>query len=181
MNMYRAIGRPPPEDLLRPIKQIRREEVLKQPWALLQVKIDGRRTDYFEWIAAGHYDMSREYSALAGESSFLSDVYYGFDAERLLIRLDFRKGVDGKRVLAGGELGIVVTRPRPVTTPLRGVVEDIFEGAVPFSELGLKPGEDVEFFIEFERTAGAPVRLPSLTPLLFRVPTADFDGINWQV
>jgi alpha-amylase/alpha-mannosidase (GH57 family) len=181
MNLYKAIGRPPPEDVHRPIKQVRSQVVLKQPGALLDVKIDGRRSDYFEWIAAGHYDMSREYSALAGESSFLSDVYYGFDQERLLVRLDFKKGVDGKRILAGGELGIVVTRPRPVMLPLHGVVEDIFEGALSFKDLGLKPGEDVEFFIEFERTAGAPVRLPTLTPLTFRVPTADFDGINWQV
>jgi alpha-amylase/alpha-mannosidase (GH57 family) len=181
MNVYKAIGRQPPEDVHRPIKQHRSEVVLKTPWALLQVKLDGRRSDYFEWIAAGHYDMSREYSALAGESSFLSDVYYGFDQTRLLVRLDFRKGVDGKRMLSGGELTLIVTRPRAVALPLRGVVEDIFEGAIPFSELGLRPGEDVEFFLEFERTAGAPVRLPTLTPLTFRVPTRDFDGINWQV
>jgi hypothetical protein len=68
-----------------------------------------------------------------------------------------------------------------VTLPLHGVVEDIFEAAVPFKDLGLRPGEDVEFFLEFERTAGAPLRLPTLTPLTFRVPTPDFDGINWQV
>ena len=181
MNVYKTMGRPAPEDVHRPIKQVRSEVVLKQPWALLEVKLDGRRSDYFEWIAAGHYDMSREYSALAGESSFLSDVYYGFDSDRLLVRLDFRKGVDGKRVLAGGQLTLVVTRPRPTTAPLSGVAEDIFEGAVSFTDLGLRPGEDVEFFLEFERTAGAPVRLPTLTPLTFRVPTADFDGINWQV
>lgn len=181
MNVYKAVGRTPPEEVHRPIKQARKQVVLKQPLALLTVKIDGRRTDYFEWVAAGHYDMSREYSALAGESSFLSDVYYGFDRERLLVRLDFRKGVDGKRILSGGELGLVVTRPRAVSAPLTGVVEDIFEGAVSFADLGLKPGEDVEFFLEFERTAGAPVRLPTLTPLTFRVPTSDFDGINWQV
>ncbi|MBI3854647.1 MAG: alpha-amylase/alpha-mannosidase [Planctomycetes bacterium] len=181
MNMYQALGRPAPEDVHRPIKQARSQVVLRQPRAKLQVTIDGRRSDYFEWIAAGHYDMSREYSAIAGESAFLSDVYYGFDSERLLVRLDFKKGIDGKRILAGGELGLVVTRPRPAAAPLRGVVEDIFEGAVPFSDLGLKPGEEVEFFIEFERTAGAPLRLPTLTPLTFRVPTRDFDGINWQV
>jgi len=181
MNLYQALGRTVPEDVLRPIKQVRSQVVLKPPQAMLQVKLDGRRSDYFEWIAAGHYDMSREYSALAGESSFLSDVYYGFDPDRLLVRLDFKKGVDGKRVLAGGELSLVVTRPRPTTVPLHGVVEDIFEGAVPFKDVGLKPNEDVEFFLEFERTAGAPVRLPTLTPLTFRVPTPDFDGINWQV
>jgi len=181
MNMYKAIGRPTPDDLLRPIKQVRREVVLREPSALLDVKLDGRITDYFEWIAGGHYDMSREYSALAGESSFLSDVYYGFDAERLLIRLDFRKGIDGARLLAGGELSVVLTRPRQLTVELTGVTEVIFEGAIAFKDLGLKPGEKVEFFLEFERTAGAPVRLPTLTPLTFKVPSSDFDGINWQV
>ncbi|HLY12179.1 MAG TPA: glycoside hydrolase family 57 protein [Planctomycetota bacterium] len=181
VNLYKALGKPTPDDLLRPIKQIRREVVLKEPSALLHVKMDGRVTDFFEWISAGHYDMSREYSALAGESSFLSDVYYGFDSEHLLVRLDFRKGVDGARMLATGELSVVVTRPRQISMVLTGTVDQIFEGAVSFKDLGLSSGENVEFFIEFERTAGAPVRLPTLTPLTFRVPSRDFDGINWQV
>src|SRR5882672_3097462 len=181
MNVYKSIGRPPPEDLLRPIKQTRSEVVLKEPTALLQVRMDGKVTDFFEWISAGHYDVSREYSALAGESSFLCDVYYGFDLEQLFVRLDFRKGVDGKRILGSGELAVVVTRPRQISARLTGVTETIFEGAVGFRDLGLKPREKVEFFLEFERTAGAPVRLPTLTPLTFVVPSADFDGINWQV
>jgi alpha-amylase/alpha-mannosidase (GH57 family) len=181
VNVYKAIAKPTPDDLLRPIKQVRREVVLREPTALLHVTMDGRVTDFFEWVSAGHYDMSREYSALAGESSFLSDVYYGFDTERLYLRLDFRKGVDGARLLAGGQLSVVVTRPRQTAVPLSGVAEQIFEGAVLFSDLGLRAGEAVEFFLEFERTAGAPVRLPTLTPLTFRVPTADFDGVNWQV
>ena len=181
VNVYKALGKPTPEDLLRPIKQARREVVLREPSALLDVKLDGRVTDYFEWISAGHYDMSREYSALAGESSFLSDVYYGFDQERLLVRLDFRKGSDGPRLLAVGELSVVVTRPRQIAVALTGITGQVFEGAISFRDLGLKPGDPVEFFIEFERTAGAPVRLPTLTPLTFKVPAADFDGINWQV
>ncbi|HLY74349.1 MAG TPA: glycoside hydrolase family 57 protein, partial [Planctomycetota bacterium] len=181
VNVYKTMGKPAPDDLLRPVKQVRREIVLREPKALLDVKLDGRVTDYFEWISAGHYDMSREYSALAGESSFLSDVYYGFDQERLLVRLDFRKGSEGPRLLAAGELSVVVTRPRQIAVVLTGVTVEVFEGAVSFRDLGLKPGENVEFFIEFERTAGAPVRLPTLTPLTFRVPASDFDGINWQV
>ncbi|MBV8878432.1 MAG: hypothetical protein JO332_00575, partial [Planctomycetaceae bacterium] len=181
VNLYKAIGKPTPDDLLRPVKQVRREVVLREPSALLDVKMDGRVTDYFEWIAAGHYDMSREYSALAGESSFLSDVYYGFDQDQLLIRLDFRKGVDGKRLLASGELTVVVTRPRQIAVELTGVTDQIFEGAISFKDLALKPREQVEFFLEFERTAGAPVRLPTLTPLTFKVPSPDFNGINWQV
>jgi alpha-amylase/alpha-mannosidase (GH57 family) len=181
MNVYRALGRPWPEELQRPIKQIRREAVLKTPWALLTVRLDGRRSDYFEWIAAGHYDMSREYGAQAGESAFISDVYYGFDASRLFVRLDFRRGVDPRAALGEGELRLVVTRPRPASVPLQGVVEDIFEAAVPFRALGLESGEDVEFFLEFERRGGVPVRIPTLVPLSFSIPTPDFDAIHWRV
>lgn len=181
MNVYRALGRPWPQELQRPIKQIRREAVLKTPWALLTVRLDGRRSDYFEWIAAGHYDMSREYGALAGESAFISDVYYGFDASRLFVRLDFRRGVNPREVLVEREVRLVLTRPHSASVPLQGVVEDIFEAAVPFHALGLQSGQEVEFFLEFERRGGVPVRLPTVLPLSFTVPTPDFEAIQWRV
>jgi alpha-amylase/alpha-mannosidase (GH57 family) len=181
MNAYRAMGRRWPDDLQRPVKQARRTAVFKPPWAMLTVRLDGRRSDYFEWIAAGHYDMAREYSALAGESSFIADVYYGFDEARLLVRLDFRKGVDPRAAVGAGELRIVVTRPCHAVAPITGVVEEILEAAVPFTALGLSPGEAVEFFLEFERPGGVPVRVPTLVPLTFTVPTPDFDKIQWQV
>ena len=180
-NVYRLLGRPCPDDLHRPIKQKRHEVMFKPPWAMLTVCLDGRRTDYFEWIAAGHYDMAREYSAQAGESAFISDVFYGFDQENIFVRLDFKKGIDPRAAIAQGELRLVVTRPRPAAVPVHGVAADIFEAAVPFSDLGLRVGEEVEFFLEFERPAGVPVRIPMLVPLTFRVPTGDFDRIQWQV
>jgi len=181
MNVYRALGRPCPDDVQRPVKRVHREAVFKPPWAMLSVRLDGRRSDYFEWIAAGHYDMSREYSAMAGESAFLTDLYYGFDESSLLVRLDFKKGVEPRAALGEGDLRLAVTRPRPVTLPLAGVVDDILEAAVSFSALGLRAGESVEFFLEFERRGGTPVRLPSLAPLTFSVPTPDYDKIQWQV
>jgi alpha-amylase/alpha-mannosidase (GH57 family) len=181
MNVYRAQGKPWPDDLCQPIKQARRAGLCSSPQALLTIKLDGRRSDYFEWISAGRYDMAREYSALAGEASFISAITYGFDLERLLVRLDFRRGVDPRGALSGGELRLVVTRPRHATAKLAGVAEEIFEGAVSFAELGLVAGENVEFFLEFERTAGMAVRMPLLVPLGFQVPGPDFDKIHWQV
>jgi hypothetical protein len=181
MNVYRAQGKPWPDDLCRPIKQARRTGLCSSPQALLTIKLDGRRSDYFEWISAGRYDMAREYSALAGEASFISAITYGFDLERLLVRLDFRRGVDPREALSGGELRLVVTRPRPATAKLTGVAEEIFEGAVSFAELGLVAGENVEFFLEFGRTEGMAVRMPLLVPLGFQVPSLDFDKIHWQV
>jgi alpha-amylase/alpha-mannosidase (GH57 family) len=181
MNVYRALGKPWPEELQRPVKQPRRDVILKEPKAMLRVVLDGRRTDYFEWISAGHYDMSLEYGAIAGESAFISDVYYGFDRQNVLLRLDFRRGVDPKGAMRSGELRAVVTLPRPALAKVTGVADEIFEAAVPFSALGLKAGEAVEFCLEFERPGGAPWRFPSLVPLRFRVPTEDYDRIQWRV
>jgi hypothetical protein len=181
MNVYRALGKPWPDELMRPVKRLRVEARVKKPWSALSVTVDGRRTDYFEWISAGHYDMSREYSALAGEASFLSDVYFGFDMNQLLLRLDFKKGVSPREVLGTGDLHLVVTRPRQRTLRIEGVVGEILEAAIPFDELGLIRGEEVEFFLEFERAAGAPVRIPSLSPLGFQVPPSDYEKVNWQV
>ena len=63
--------------------------VFTQPWALLNVRIDGRQSDYLEWIAAGHYDAVRE-SLAAGRrpASWMRDVYFGYDRKRFLLRLD---------------------------------------------------------------------------------------------
>jgi hypothetical protein len=181
MNAYRAAGRAWPEALQQPVKQPRREALFKAPWALLSVRVDGRRNDYFEWIAAGHYDMSREYSAISGEAAFIRDVYYGFDAKNFYLRLDFRPGIDPAAVVSGSDLRLVVTRPRHVVATLAGAVDEIFEAAVPFATLALVPGDEVEFFVEFERSGGVPVRIPTVAPLWFRVPSPDFDRVNWHV
>jgi hypothetical protein len=180
-NVYRALGKPVPDELHRPVKQARGGAVFRPPRGLLSVKLDGRATHYFEWASAGHYDMGREYGAIAGESAFISDVFYGFDLERFYLRLDFRRGVDARASLADGQLRIVVTRPRQTVLPLAGVLGDLYEAAVPFASLGLQPDEEVEFFLEFERSGGVPVRVPTLAPLAFRVPSSDYETIHWQV
>lgn len=180
-NVYRALGRPVPDVLHRPVKRARGAGAFRPPRGILSVKLDGRATHYFEWAAAGHYDMGREYGAIAGESAFISDVYYGFDLERLYVRLDFRRGVDARSLLGQGQLRVVATRPRQVTLPLAGVVDQVMEAAVPFAALGLGAEEDVEFFLEFERPGSVPVRIPSLVPLAFRVPGPDYETIHWQV
>jgi alpha-amylase/alpha-mannosidase (GH57 family) len=180
MNAYRAAGRAGPEDLLRPIKRPRREALFQAPRAPLRVTLDGRRTDYFEWAQAGRYEMAREYGAMSGESAFLRDVYYGYDAARLYIRLDFRAGVDGRATLAEGGLRVVVTRPRHAVAELRGTIDEIFEAGVPFATLDVAGGDDVEFFLEFERPGSVPVRIPTISPLWFRAPSPDLEKADWQ-
>jgi len=185
-NVYQALGRPEPAELLQPVKRRVTAVVTRAPWAILNVVVDGRRTDYFEWIAAGHYDLSREYGAMAGELSFLSDLYFGFDAKSLLLRLDFRTGIDPRGAFEGRTLSLVASQPRSVSVKLwpaegeaRAAVEEIAEFACPFTALEAHPGQEVEFVLELSRD-GVPLRFPTTLPLALRVPTPDFEKINWM-
>lgn len=186
-NMYRSLGLIEPPDLLQPVKRHVTAVVFREPWAMLHVKVDGRRTDYFEWIAAGQYDMSREYGAMAGDLTFLSDLFFGFDEEHLFLRLDCRAGVDARAAMAGRRMRIHTARPGAVTVDLlpsqegvRAEIQDIFEASCPFRLLGVAPGEEVEFHLEFIRDGGVPVRFPTTVPLSVRVPTKDFEKIHWM-
>ncbi len=181
LNAYRAAGRAWPPDVHRSIKGRRSETSVKMPLSILSVRVDGRQNDYFEWISAGHYDMSREYGAISGEAAFLRGICYGFDRENLLLRFDFRPGVDPKAAMEGFERRVIAMQPGHAVVPVQGVVDEIFEAAVPFRLLGVKPGDEVEFYIELQRSGGIPVRIPAFSHMRFRAPSEDYDALNWYV
>jgi alpha-amylase/alpha-mannosidase (GH57 family) len=187
-NACAAAGLRPPDELGRPIKQRRREDVYRRPWAILNVQVDGRRSDYFEWIAAGHYDLAREFGAMAGDAAFLADLFFGFSETDLVLRLDFRPGIPPEDVLRESEVRVVAVRPIhrtvrvfPPDPSVRTAFAEILEAAIPFDLLDAGPNTELEFTIEIERPGRVPVRLPSLTTLRFSVPTKDFERVNWHV
>ena len=92
-NVYLILGEQPPTELARPISQGQRHPQLhSEPTGLLSVKVDGRRT-YFEWINAGHYVCGGSRGTMSMVTQgYISDLYFGFDTERLLLRLDSRGG-----------------------------------------------------------------------------------------
>ncbi len=52
------------------------------------MKIDGRET-FFEWVAAGRYTCQNERGTMAqGTRGPIRDLYFGFDLQRLLVRID---------------------------------------------------------------------------------------------
>ena len=90
-NVYLVLGEQPPGELARPIRQGQRHpQVYSEPTGLLSVKVDGRRS-YFEWINAGHYICGGSRGTMSMVTQgYISDLYFGFDTERLLLRLDSR-------------------------------------------------------------------------------------------
>jgi alpha-amylase/alpha-mannosidase (GH57 family) len=187
-NACALAGVPAPEDLPRPIRRRRREDLVRRPAKTLAVAVDGRRTDYFEWIGAGRYDLAREFGAMSGELSFLTRIEYGCESRRLALRFDFRSGVDPGEALRGLEIRIVATQPAPRTVallpPAPGVelkVGEVFEVACPLELLGAAAGAELEFHVVIARGGGRIDRLPALASLVATVPKQDHESKDWHV
>ncbi len=135
------------------------------------MRVDGRET-YFEWINAGRYTCQGERGAMAlAAHGPLRDVYFGFDLDRLFVRIDCDQpaatalaGFEALRIgfpePAGCEM--CVDWPGQPRQRLRwtcaGAAADaagiafavgrIVEMAMPFAKLGVAVGEPIQFFVE---------------------------------
>jgi alpha-amylase/alpha-mannosidase (GH57 family) len=97
--LYRDVGRSVPDMFFRPIKEPRQKQRVLEPVAFFTPEIDGRVTDYFEWLAAGAVELSAGGAMHAGDRD-LAAFLYGYDRDYFYLRIDFRRPLD---VLAGSD------------------------------------------------------------------------------
>jgi hypothetical protein len=88
MNVYRSLGLEIPAELYEPIKKKSPAGFIRPPAGFITPEITGHVGDYFEWLAAGLYDLSRQSSAMHAADALLSLFYYGFDRSNLYFRVD---------------------------------------------------------------------------------------------
>jgi alpha-amylase/alpha-mannosidase (GH57 family) len=199
--VYEAGGRPAPLALEVPIAQPawtpgRREP----PIGFIRPAVDGRPTHYYEWQPAGHLRLAGGGGAMHGGPGLVSDLYYGFDLERLFLRLDF-----SARPPDGRALRIEILEPSPARlllgslasgahqverdggaggrAPLPGAecrIESVLELAVPFAALAWKPRDPVQLLVQILE-GGRPVEtLPEGDAIRFESPDESFDVSAWS-
>jgi alpha-amylase/alpha-mannosidase (GH57 family) len=171
------------------------------PIGFISPTIDGRRTTFYEWDGAGRFVFGAG-GAMHRGSGLARALHFGFDAERLYLRLDFAAGAPPGE---GVDLRLERIEPRPMRVrvvglaagertvsggptdgpqaPLDGArchVGPLLELAVPFASLGLAPGEIVTLLVQVLRD-GQPVEsVPSDEGLSFTVPGPDFEAEMWS-
>jgi alpha-amylase/alpha-mannosidase (GH57 family) len=202
-NVYLLLGDEPPADLARPISRRGHRVHYTAPRGLLDVTVDGRYT-FFEWVSAGHYNCHNERGTMAlAMKGPLTDLYFGFDLERLLVRVDCddpaRAALAGEDQLrigfitpAGYELAIdlpgraeqevrLVRNGAAVGAAVEAAVERIVEVAIPFDALGVAVDEPVQFFVELLRNGQSRDRAPRQGTIHLTRPSVDFERIMWDV
>ncbi len=202
-NVYALLGVPAPTALAHPISRTEHRRIHTDPTGFLPVKVDGRCT-YFEWISAGHFRCTNQRGTMTlVTEGILRDVYFGFDAQRLLLRIDTAgraaddlARVDELRVCfiepADYELRVagfgqrepkikLLRKNRPVAKSAPAVaVDQILELMVPFADLTVKPGEAIQFFLEVDVDKRSVDRAPQEGALELTVPSSDFELVMWQ-
>jgi alpha-amylase/alpha-mannosidase (GH57 family) len=86
--IYLALGQVAPQELAKPIKRQAEHALQLAPSALLKVKVDGRESSYFEWLAAGLYSPERRGGSMHGRTFYLHELRYGFEEDRFCVRVD---------------------------------------------------------------------------------------------
>jgi alpha-amylase/alpha-mannosidase (GH57 family) len=87
-GVYRAVGKLAPDELATPIKRQPERALHLPPSEYLQVNVNGYDSSYFEWLGAGLYSPERRSGAMHGRTFYLRELRYGFEQERLCIRVD---------------------------------------------------------------------------------------------
>jgi len=88
MNVYRLLGIDMPLELLEAIKKKNPAGLIREPAGFIDPEINGKISDYFEWLAAGLYDLTRQGSAMHSSDRMLQSFYYGYNNSHLYFRID---------------------------------------------------------------------------------------------
>jgi len=105
---WRLLGEPQPAALSQPIMG-RRRAGFEPPTGQVKATLDGRKSDYFEWLLAGVCDSASDWDDEPGCRP-VERIAFGWSPGHLFVRVD-PLGASALDLVRGGELTIRVSRP----------------------------------------------------------------------
>ncbi len=186
---WRAAGLEPPAVLSEAIRKRVATGVIA-PFGPVHATIDGRVTDYFEWLPAGRVEAAS--GAMQSAARLIREVRFGTDGRRLYLLIDpFEPPASASLggatlvVRVPGSTGKTFRIPLPVSgRAVSGeaevAVDRVVEVAVPLSALSEGAGP-VRFQVEVERDQGAAQRVPPEGSVTLPSPDEDPAHFDWSV
>jgi alpha-amylase/alpha-mannosidase (GH57 family) len=198
-NAYRLLGENAPLSLDVPIKKVDARTQYRNPVHTVSPIIDGKVTDYFEWLSAG-------YATPAGGGSMhqvvrhLEKVYFGYDRAHFYLRMDFLDGLPKlppgisvefqsiqpefcrmKIDRSSGEWAAVefVSSASGLTGTAAG--GKILELSIPLKALGVHETDEIRFFVTLFAQDREIERFPSTGFLEIPIAPWDLDQQEWIV
>jgi alpha-amylase/alpha-mannosidase (GH57 family) len=204
-NAYHFLGKEPPSALTIPIILKDREiRPVQKPANFLQPVIDGKVTNYFEWIGAGLIEGRGHGVAMHEAASMIKGCYFGFNLNTLYLRVDvdktfvqnpeelsFEVNIIGNGCMSilyhvtSGEKQVVCKEETGDYIPVEGSIDvaygDILEIAVPFGAVCAVRGQKVNVWIALKLKDMEADRIPKRGYLPIDVPSETFEAEMWYV
>ena len=201
-NVYSLMGENPPDKLFLPIIQEKRPELTTEITSFIHPVIDGNVTNYYEWLPAALYDISTVGGTMHQADSIIRRIYYGFDSEKLFLRLDPTRRLEKKFLqeltfhihfidpketrirleFTGGKITAHFYHKGEEKVSIAEVAQDrVIEIAIPFKLLNVLVNAHVNFFVLVKRKTVELEKWPLGAYLSFRVPSEHFESIMWSV
>jgi len=201
-NVYRILGQQPPSALEIPIKSGPARTQYRSPVHTISPTVDGKVTDYFEWLDAGFA------APVAGDSMHrtercLEKVYFGFDVRRFYLRIDLTTEWQREIIPAEHSVQIQFVSPREFVVllefreartwrcrVLRSAVEGfspefaggrILELAVSLEEMGVDKPEEVRLAVSTLEKGRELERFPSQGFVAVTIDPWGLDQREWMV
>ncbi|UCF89230.1 MAG: hypothetical protein JSV70_03025, partial [bacterium] len=186
-----------PPELLEPILRKRARGHLREPLDTIHPTIDGRESNYFEWINAGIFNLDFDQGSMHLTDPVFRDLYYGFDEEFLYLRLDteghflersagcalvveviepvkqvFRFDIEGETLSLSGE--------EERGEGVRGAMSRLAEIAMPLASIEATPGKEILLSFGLWRGADPVEKAPLFSLVKIKVPE-DYELEYWIV
>ncbi len=200
------VGATPPFEALRPIKQaagMLEAKPLREPTQLVRPVLDGRDPTFFEWYGAGVCRPGQHRGSMFGSAQAFQELHYGYDEERLFLRLD-PSDSGARSAEVASEVRVLVLDARgPARLDFdvvadgilrpgrrggaqgeavgRAVLRQVMEIELPLAALGVRAGDPLALAVEVMRGEVLLERLPSSGYLPTAVPGPDFERLHWRV
>lgn len=203
-NLYRLLGQDTPRELLEPIKKKSPAGLIREPAAYIDPDINGRISDYFEWLAAGLYDLTRQGSAMHSSDRMLQSFFYGYNSTSLFFRVDgvqeFSRLLKEHDVLnlhlifdheyrlqmqMRSDEGLLQVKENSVWTPTRchctWKIARICEISIPLGAIRLVPKSKLFASITLVRDNEEIGRWPTDAPLMLYYAGPEIELDNWLI
>lgn len=204
LNIYTTLGQSPPRGLLEPIKKKSPAGLIREPAGFIDPEINGNISDYFEWLAAGLFDLTRQGSAMHSSDRMLQGFYWGYNQEMLFFRIDGVQELSrllreddilALQLIADREYRLPMQRSLttgllllkehggwiPTTARCRWAIERNCEVALPLATLSLAPKTKIFASITLTRNSEEIGRWPTDAPLILQYEGADLEANDWLI
>ena len=188
INVYQLLSLEVPGELREPIKKQRAADFVRAPARLITPSLNSAADDYFEWLCAGLYDLTRQGGAMHAAEGVLQSFFYGYDLEYFYFRIDGVQSLE-KLLQPGDRLSLHLVRLGEYRVEMQpgageGELQLLKEGRwqssgclarylvgrcaelrIPLLALGLEVGDRLSCHLTLSRGADLLGRWPSGAPL----------------